>query len=129
MAGGAFKIDGVEYEFPTGFRLGDTVLVEKLTGLEFAEFAERVDRGAAGQGDMVILTGFIGVAVWQKNPLWLRDRVVGFVERVSLDAFEAVAEAMPVGETEAALVPPLSPSPEQSDESIITVEDSWAGSD
>lgn len=87
-----FEINGEFYPFPTGFRLGDPVLVTNITGLEWLEFAELLDAG-----DSRALAGMVAVAVWQKHPTWRRDKVVRFVEQIQLDDLGVqVPEADPV---------------------------------
>lgn len=83
-----FLIDGREYPFPEKFRLGDPVLVKQLTGMEFKDFAEALDDEDRRE-DPAILIGLIGVAVWQGNPRWTRDRVQAYVQQVDLEGFEA----------------------------------------
>lgn len=81
-----FSIGGEFYSFPSGFRLGDPVLVAEVTGLEWMDFAEMLDNG-----DSRTLAGLIAVAVWQKHPTWRRDKVVRFVEQIELDSIEVQA--------------------------------------
>ena len=90
----SFKIGAETYEFPTRFRFCDPVLIRELTGLEFQEFAERLDdqqKNPADAGDPAIMTGLLGVAIWQKNPAWKRERVVRHVEGLNLDEFSVEA--------------------------------------
>lgn len=79
------------YPLPTTFRLGDPVLVEELTGLTWADFVERLPDEDAPDDmpeDPVSMLGLIGVAVWQGNPTWRRDRVVRFVTALAMDKIE-----------------------------------------
>lgn len=96
-----FKIEGVEYEFPKKFRLGDWVLIEEMTGLQADVFAERFDEmnkriDAAKEHDekplpdMGVLVGLIAVAVWQANPRWRRDRVLAFMQQIDTTEFEGL---------------------------------------
>ena len=101
MASPAFKIGEQVFPIPTSYRLGDPMLVEDLTGLKFDQFAERLDeqnvllaerqaRIDAGESeednppptDNAVLLALVGVAVWQTNERWTRDRVRRFVERI-----------------------------------------------
>lgn len=113
MQEAGFNIGGTFYPFPKTFRLGDPVLIRELTGMEFPEFALALDDKTRRE-DPVILLGLIGVAIWQANPRWTRDRVMSFVQMVPLESVEGVGAAKEDEE-----VPPvatggenLSPSPE-----------------
>jgi hypothetical protein len=119
-----FKVGEETYEFPTRFRFCDPVLIRELTGLEFQDFAERLDDGQKNPGDAgdpAIMTGLLGVAIWQANPTWKRERVVRHVEGLNLDEFSV--EAADAGPPEIAdpaslsLVPSAesTSSPESSD--------------
>lgn len=85
-----FLIEDRFYPVPEAFRLADPVLVEELTGLSWGEFEERLPSGeedADGQGaDPVALLGLVGVAVWQQNPRWRRDRVLRYVQQIPQSA-------------------------------------------
>lgn len=83
-----FRIEGREYAFPSTFRLGDPVLVKLLTGMEFKDFAAALDDEDQRE-DPTILVGLIGVAVWQGNPRWTREKVIAYVQRIDLEGFEA----------------------------------------
>lgn len=74
------------YPVPDSFRLADPVLIEELTGLAWDEFVDRLPSGDEDGADPVALVGLVGVAVWQQNPRWRRDRVVRFVEQIQQDA-------------------------------------------
>lgn len=86
MAESGFVIAGETYAFPTAFRLCDPVLVSKLTGMAWSEFVEALEDG--GDGDPAVMAGMVGVAVWQANPRWTRERAVRFVEALSMDELE-----------------------------------------
>lgn len=87
-----FVIEDRFYPFPVSFRLADPVLVEELTGLGWDEFVDRLPSGedsADGQGtDPVAMVGLVGVAVWQQNPRWRRDRVLRFIQSIEQNAIE-----------------------------------------
>jgi len=86
-----FEIGGNLYPFPTSFRLGDPVLVEQVTGLDWPTFTNRLD-DADYDEDLVTLSGLIAVALWQSNPTWRRDRVVREVERLNLESVKVVGD-------------------------------------
>lgn len=117
-----FKIDEKEYEFPTRFRMCDPALVEELTGLEFSQFAARIDRVNASiqegerAGDAVVMSGMIGVAIWQANPRWARGRVVEMVQQIDMDSFEAIEGADDTGEA----TPDEEPETPSSDSSAVS---------
>jgi hypothetical protein len=83
--------EGRFYSWPASFRLGDTVLIEKVTGLSWPEFTERVPEEdeaipeMAGSEDMVVLVGLMAAGIWQAHPTWRRDKVVQYVERLDQD--------------------------------------------
>lgn len=86
MADAGFLIEGTVYPFPTSFRLCDPVLVSKLTGMPWGEFVEAITDGDAS--DPTTMVGMVGVAVWQANPRWSRDKVIRYVENLSMDALD-----------------------------------------
>lgn len=98
MAEAGFKIGERIYPVPSGFRWVETVLIERLTGLRFSEFAERLDQAQAEQGlpvedqefDPLIVLGLIAAAVWQANQTWSRDRVEKFINTLEINAVEEV---------------------------------------
>ncbi len=100
MAEAGFKIGERIYPVPSGFRWVDTVLVERLTGLKFSEFAERLDQQQNEQelpaedreADPLVVLGLIAAAVWQANQTWSRERVEKFVNTLQIDAVEEFAE-------------------------------------
>ena len=107
-----FQIGRRFYPFPASFRLGDPVLVEELTGLDWHAFLDRLPDEDAPDGqepDPVAMLGLVGVAVWQANPRWRRDRVVSYVQGLDMGDVEAVGadddeedEASPPAEAEPA---------------------------
>lgn len=127
MAAG-FRIGEADYEFPATFRMCDPVLVEEVTGLDFAEFAERIDEmneaiaGGEPGSDVKALLGLVAVGVWQANPRWKRDRVVRFMQDADMQALtvdEAADDPPPKGAQA-----PAKDSPVTSDESTSTQEHS-----
>jgi hypothetical protein len=83
---------GKFYPWPASFRLGDTVLVEKVTGLDWPDFAARLPNEGeevpdieAAADDIVIYIGLIAVSIWQHHPQWRRDKVAKYVEQLNLD--------------------------------------------
>jgi hypothetical protein len=81
---GGFTIEGRFYPWPESFRIGDPVLIRELTGYEWEDFAARLDDGPG----MDMLAGLVGVAVWQGNPRWRRDRVLEYVQRIDIAAID-----------------------------------------
>ena len=106
MAEEGFTIEGRTYPVPTSFRLCDPVLVTQLTGMAWAAFVELLEDSEAS--DPTAMAGMIGVAVWQGNPKWTRDRVVRYVENIDLASVEVNA-----GEADAS--PPDAGTPSLSD--------------
>lgn len=84
-----FEIKGRFYPFPASFRLGDPVLVSEVTGLDWPTFTARLDDPAYDE-DLVVLSGMIAVAVWQKHPTWRRDRVARYIESLDMDRLSFV---------------------------------------
>jgi hypothetical protein len=124
---------GTFYAWPSSFRLGDTVLVEKLTGLEWPEFAARIpDEGdevpdVTEADDLVIYVGLMGVSIWQHHRQWRRDKVIQYVERLDLERIvfiggtegpetgeERPPDLTADGENSSETSPPLSPAPADS---------------
>lgn len=110
-----FEIRGRFYDWPTPpFRVCDWVLIRDVTGLESGEFAERHDRMLEDEVqpemiDMVMFSGLIAVAIWQKFPGWQRGKAVQYVEQLSEGDVKMVGMEQD-GPPEA--TPPLSDPPE-----------------
>jgi len=85
-----FQIAGRFYPMPGGFKLGDPVLIEEVTGLEWDRFLDRLPDETDDEGteDPVVMLGLVAVAVWHANPGWRRDKVVRFVQSVDREAVE-----------------------------------------
>lgn len=83
----AFKIGDDEFPIPASFTLADGPLVYEASGLEFDEFAERMD-GMEGNADIRALTALVAVAVSRARPHWPRRRVVQFLASVDLEDFK-----------------------------------------
>lgn len=93
-----FQIGKRFYPFPTRFRLGDPVLVEELTGVQWGDFIERLPEEEGPEDeqlDPIAQLGLIGVAIWQENPTWRRDRVVRYTQALERDQVELVAPDRP----------------------------------
>lgn len=88
-----FNIGGRFYAWPAKFRLGDPVLIEELTGLAYHDFLARlpdVDSPDDEDLDPVASLGLIGVAIWQTNPSWRRDRVVRYAQSLDKESVEII---------------------------------------
>jgi len=107
MADEGFVIEGRTYPFPTSFRLCDPVLVSQLTGMSWSEFVELLEDSE--RQDPATMAGMVGVAVWQGNPRWTRERVVRFVEQLDMDSVNVEVEesAHPPVEAEASVSSPV----------------------
>lgn len=82
----AFKIGGDEFPIPSTFTLSDGPLVYEAAGLEFAEFAERMD-SIENSTDIRALTALVAIAVSRARPQWTRRQVVQYLGKVDLDEF------------------------------------------
>jgi hypothetical protein len=87
-----FLINAIHYPMPSAFRVGDPMLVQEITGMEFPEFAAAID-DEDRRKNPVILAGLIGVAIWQRNPKFSRAKVVSLVERLQMDDIDFVGDA------------------------------------
>lgn len=96
MSKDRFEIHGREYLLPEAFRMGDPVLVEEVTGLEWGDFSDRVDDAG---NDPIVMIGMLAVSVWQTNPRWKRDRVARFVEAIRIEDVKYLAGDEPEEET------------------------------
>lgn len=86
--GPAYQIGTRTYPFPTRFLLGDPVLVRELTGLEWADFVDRLpdeDAPPDQLPDPIAELGLIGCAIWHQHPTWRRDKVVRYVLALGQD--------------------------------------------
>lgn len=82
-----FKIGGVFYPAPERFRVGDAVLIAEITGMPFPEFAQALDDDER-RGDLVILAGLIGAAIWQSKSTLKRAQVVKIVEQIDFESLD-----------------------------------------
>lgn len=86
-----FEIYKTHYPVPERFRLGDPVLVREITGMDWPEFVEALERMEAEDSvDQVVLVGLMAVAFWQGNPTMTRDKVRRVIERVWQEDAEVV---------------------------------------
>lgn len=134
-----FQINKRFYPFPTGFRLGDPVLVEALTGLTWADFVQRLPDDDVDQApdDPVVMLGLIGVAISQANPNMTRQRVVAYTARVGMEQVEFISGDTPdeladEGDARPPAIPGStgsseSPSRSKSDSPTTTDEESSSG--
>lgn len=110
MSEAGYKIGNKVYPFPARFLLGDPVLVRELTGLEWADFLERLPdaddlEDVTYTEDPVATLGLVGVAIWHGHPTWKRDKVVrytlalaqGEVTFVAPEVEEPLPEGAPEG--------------------------------
>jgi hypothetical protein len=128
-----FEIRGRFYPWPSSFRLGDAVLIEKVTGLDWPAFTERLPEedespDTTEPDDLVVVIGLMAASIWQSHEQWRRDKVVRYVEGLDLETItfiggdedEPEEDARPpdlkaVGETTSDPSPP--PSTEKPEES------------
>lgn len=75
-----FEIDDVFYPFVSSYRLCDPILVRDVTGMDWAEFAEKLDAGDPGAR-----AGVVAVSIWQQHPKWSREKAVYFVQTLDVD--------------------------------------------
>ncbi len=119
----SFRIGTEEFPIPSSFTLADGALVFEAAGMEFDEFAARME-SLDESPDIRTLTGMVAIAVARARPHWSRKRVVQFLGTVDLDSFEIDG-----GEEEIPPVPPPTtaekdPLPISSSESTTSAEDS-----
>ncbi len=55
----------------------------------------RSEMGEEDELDPIAMLGMIGVAIWQENPTWRRDRVVRYTQALERDQVELVAPDVP----------------------------------
>lgn len=108
MADAGYQIGNKFYPFPTSFRMLDPVLIRDLTGLKWDEFLDLMpdDDEPEALGDPVVMAGMFGVAVWQVNTTWRRDRVVKYVQGINIEAVQAVGVEDAEGDEEDDASPP-----------------------
>jgi len=102
LAEAGYQIRNKFYPFPSSFRLLDSVLIRELTGMSWEEFINGMpdDDDPDAVADPTVMSGLIGVAIWQANPTWQRSKVARFVQGITMDEVEAVG--MEADEEEAA---------------------------
>jgi hypothetical protein len=89
-----FEIKGRFYPLAAAFRLGDPVLVERVTGLDWPAFTARLpeeDSDPSQAEDIVVTAGLLAVSVWQQHPHWRRERVASYVEQLDLSKVKFIA--------------------------------------
>jgi hypothetical protein len=92
LAEAGYQIRNKFYPFPSSFRLLDSVLIRELTGMSWEEFINGMpdDDDPDAVADPTVMSGLIGVAVWQANPTWPRAKVSRFVQGITMEEVEAV---------------------------------------
>lgn len=123
MKESGFEIEGRTYPFVGSFRLGDPVLVERLTGLDWNEWTDRLpdeDDPTGELNDPLVMLGMVGVAVWQTNPRWSREKVARYVEQLDMSAVEVHA---PDVEEDDTLPPTETAETKMTDVSAVSLSD------
>ena len=110
-----WEIKGQFFPDPESFRMGDPVLVEQVTGLDWPSFTERLDDPAFEQ-DLVLVSGLVAVAIWQQRPQWRRDRVARYVETLDIGAVKFIGGDAPEAVEENDESPPEGAAPESDSE-------------
>jgi len=98
MAETGFKIGEEVYPFTGSLRLTDPVLIERVTGLHFTEFAKRQDaalekvksNGAPEEFDAIVMVGLVAVSVAQAHPEWSFSEVEKFIQGVHFEELTSV---------------------------------------
>lgn len=91
-----FEIDGRFYPAPERFRALDPLLIHELTGMDFIDFSEAL-QDPERRRDPILNVGVIGVAVWQGNPRWTREKIIRFMQNLDMDDIEPIS---PEGDAE-----------------------------
>ena len=134
MSDAGFLIRDVLYPFAENFTFADAPLIREATGLEFEEFAERVDAmqpdkdddgnpiEGTGKNDLLAISALVAVSISRAEPTWRRDRIVKFLAGVDVTSFDV--QSPDVGPVQDDAGPPaLEDSPTSSDESTTSPED------
>ena len=85
-----FRVGEEFYPFPDNYRIGDSVLIEMLTGLDMEDFAEAL---AEGEASARVFAGLIGVAIWRAHPRWDVNKAARFVHELDLSTITSEAPA------------------------------------
>lgn len=120
-----FLIGEKLYPFAGNMTFMDAPLVREVTGLEFADFAERADAIDENSKDFLALTGLLAIAVSRVEPSWSRAQIIKFLGQTDITSLDIQApdegDAGPPEQT------PETDSPGSSEESITSPEASPAG--
>lgn len=128
-----FKIGDRIYPLPEAYGSLDPVLVYEATGLDFQDFAERLQNIDGMKTDFVALQGVVAVSIWHGNPDWTRQKVLKFMQNLDISSYEFVSAE---GEADAgppAVADSLSPgssepsSPDSNENSVTTGTDGSSG--
>ena len=90
MADTGFEINGEVYPFTGELTLTDPVLIERVTGLRFPDFAKRQDEALAAtrngvpdeEFDAIVMLGLVAVAVAHGHPDWSYADVTKYIKGV-----------------------------------------------
>lgn len=100
MAEAGFQIGDEVYPFTGSLRLTDPVLIERVTGLHFTEFAKRQDAALKAatdpaakpeEFDAIVMLGLVAVSVSQAHPDWSFAQVTDFISGVRFEDLTAIA--------------------------------------
>lgn len=86
------RIDGRPYEIPQSYTLGDTVIIERVTGLDFAAYIERIERGELSGS---VIAGVIAWTLRHAHPQWPYERIERLVSNVDLSELLEQLQEMP----------------------------------
>lgn len=88
-----YQIGGRFYPAVETFKLGDPILIQEITRLEWDEFVERLpsdEEIAQVWFDPVLRAALVGVAVARGNPNWRLEKVVRYIRGLDMDDVELV---------------------------------------
>ena len=137
-----FQIDGHFFPFVQQYKHGDPILIHEVTGLEWDEFAEAMQReaekfeeaermgGAGFAANPIVQTALLAVAVQRAQPKWSRRRVADYIRNIDLGSEEVVGPDSDTpkpgdldGMTEAVIAQAI-PPPEAAENSSISADKS-----
>jgi hypothetical protein len=89
-----FKLNEEFFPWPDHYDTGDTIIIERVTGLSMIEWAEELEQAdpEGGRMSMSAMAGMMAAAMRQKHPGWKHRRIEELIYASNLggEAFEII---------------------------------------
>lgn len=90
-----FRIGDEVYEQPSGFTIKDGFVIQKVTGIDPADFLIEYEQVQVGEKEpsYAVVVGALTLAIAQKHRDWTLSQIAEFVDNVDLTMITTVGEA------------------------------------